>query len=271
MPLDGDDQLCMGFELTVDPHVRVFEYTEEGGPVHHFSIRYPHRELKITATAVVATYLEDPFKGLNLIYDDWRSLDQVRESHLEFVMETPYVRFLPQIKLLADSVQKSGSVANWVIHLGNKINELLAYDPDVTHVHTTLPEVLSLKAGVCQDFAHLMLACLRMSGVPSRYVSGYLYVGENESFRGAQATHAWVEVLLPDGRWLGIDPTNRQLANDHYIRVHTGTDYSEVTPTRGIFTGTGTESLDVGVRITRDHLTEEANRRAIPVKSSHIS
>ena len=141
-------------------------------------------------------------------------------------------------------------MAKYAIDLGERIHDLLAYDADATHVHTPLSYVIEHRAGVCQDFAHLMLACLRAKCVPARYVSGYLYSG-GEGLRGDEATHAWVECVLPDGRWLGLDPTNRCLANDHHIRVHTGRDYDEVPPTRGIYTGPQAERLEVEVSVVR--------------------
>ncbi len=103
------------------------------------------------------------------------------------------------------------------------------------------------------DFAHLIWKSRAAGrwGVPARYVSGYLYVAGVEGLRGEQATHAWVECLLPSGRWLGVDPTNDVLVNDRYIAVHSGRDYSDVTPTRGVYIGTPAKSLDVSVQVDR--------------------
>jgi transglutaminase-like putative cysteine protease len=96
-----------------------------------------------------------------------------------------------------------------------------------------------------------MLACVRALGIPGRYVSGYLFGGQASGVRGDQATHAWLECRLPDGRWFGLDPTNALVANDHYVRVHTGRDYADVTPTRGVYTGYRATTLDVSVHVER--------------------
>ena len=251
MPLEGPEQRCLAFELRTDPPAKIFSYREQGGTVHHFVVRTPHTALTIEAEATVETLLEDPFAGLNLIEDDWAAEGALAERYPEFLASTPRVPVLDAAREIAAGVRAEGpSVADWAIALGERIHDLLAYDTDATHVETPLSYVIEHRVGVCQDFAHLALACLRARGVPARYVSGYLYSGD-EGLRGDAATHAWVECALPGGRWLGIDPTNRCLANDHHIRVHTGRDYDEVPPTRGIYTGPLAERLEVGVSVTR--------------------
>ena len=250
MPLEGSEQRCLAFELKVDPAAKLFSYVEQGGTVHHFVIRTPHSALTIQAETTVETLLENPFEGLNLIEDDWAPLLPLAERYPEFLASTPRVPVLDAAREIADGVPARAGVAQYAIDLGERIHDLLSYDTDATHVNTPLAFVIEHRAGVCQDFAHLALACLRSRGIPARYVSGYLYSG-GEGLRGDSATHAWVECVLPDGRWLGIDPTNRCLANDHHIRVHTGRDYDEVPPTRGIYTGPAAERLEVEVSVSR--------------------
>ena len=249
-PLDGSYQRCLAFDLKVDPPTKLFSYEEVGGTVHHFVVRTPHTVLTIEARTTVETRLDNPFEGLNLLEDDWREEAVLAERYPEFLASTPRVPVLDAAREIADAVPRTGSVAGYAIHLGERIHDLLAYDPDATHVNTPLSFVIEHRAGVCQDFAHLALACLRAKNIPARYVSGYLYSGV-QGLRGDEATHAWVECALPGGRWLGIDPTNRCLTNDHHIRVHTGRDYDEVPPTRGIYTGPAAERLEIAVRVER--------------------
>lgn len=249
-PLDGPDQQCLSFTIAVDPTAKVFSYIEQGGTVHHFVVRTPHTTLTISAETTVETLTTNPFEGVNLVGSDWAELPVLTERYPEFLASTPRVPVLDAAREIADAVPIAGSIAQYAIDLGDRIHDLLAYDNDATHVHTPLSYVIEHRAGVCQDFAHLMLACLRSKGIPARYVSGYLYAGD-EGLRGDEATHAWVECVLPSGRWLGLDPTNRCLANDHHIRIHTGRDYDEVPPTRGIYTGPPAERLDVSVSVTR--------------------
>ena len=145
------------------------------------------------------------------------------------------------------------------------------YTPGATTVDTPLPDMVAARAGVCQDFTHLMLAVCRRQGIPSRYVSGYLFTGEQAAsdqtqrlsqeaagsrersgLAGGDATHAWVECLLPNGRWYGFDPTNNLLANDSYITVHHGRDYDDVTPLRGVYKGATETTLEVSVRVIEE-------------------
>ena len=153
----------------------------------------------------------------------------------------------------------------------NAIHSDFAYTPGVTTVDTPLQDVVAGRAGVCQDFTHLMLAVCRRQGIPSRYVSGYLFTGEQAAsdqtqrlsqgsvagrarsgLAGGDATHAWVECLLPNERWYGFDPTNNLLANDSYITVHHGRDYDDVTPLRGVYKGASEAVLEVSVRVIEE-------------------
>jgi transglutaminase-like putative cysteine protease len=255
MPTTDAAQRCREFRLRTEPAVNVHAYEEPGGTVHHFGIRAPHDRLVILAEATVETFLANPFEGLDLMDASWEFYADPRTAadYTEFLVPSPYVSAHPAAAALAAEVrtQADGTIVGFLLSLNRTVNERFEYDPDATHVHSTLEEVVQLQAGVCQDFAHLMLACARSQGIPSRYVSGYLYTGDDAAMRGDQATHAWLECLLPDGRWLSLDPTNNLLADDRYIRVHTGRDYSEVAPTRGVYVGLAAESLEVSVRVER--------------------
>lgn len=253
MPLTDTNQRCIEFRVRTNPEVNVYAYEEPGGAVHHFGIRNPHSRLEIVAEATVETLLANPFDGLDLMGRDWGfyAAPATQAAYTEYLVPSRFVPTHPVATQIAEEVraESDGTVAGFLLALNRAIHDRMDYDPDATHVHSTLDEVVRLQAGVCQDFTHLMLACARSQGIPSRYVSGYLYVGAAAGMRGDQATHAWLECLLPDGRWLALDPTNNLLANDRYIRVHTGRDYSEVSPTRGIYVGVPASALDVSVRV----------------------
>lgn len=255
MPYSSEDQTCLEFKLLVSPPCKVFSYDEPGGTVHYFGVRSAHPLLEISAEAVVETHLSNPVAGLNLIDFDWGFYDRpdTRQEYAEFLAPSPYISLPEEVLRIAEQAKdgSNGAAADFALKLAHWVHETLTYDPDATHVLSRLDEVLELRAGVCQDFAHLMIACCRAIGVPARYVSGYLYVGGVDGMRGEQATHAWVECLLPGGRWLAIDPTNDLLMNDRYVAVHTGRDYSDVTPTRGVYVGTKAASLDVTVHLDR--------------------
>ncbi len=249
-PVSDASQTCRDFTLHVSPLTEIFNYETPGGLVHHFGVRGQHERLEVVARARVETHVSDPFVGVDLLQTDWAfyEAESTRQAYAEFLCDSPYVRVTPEIRAMASSMRKDGqTVTDYLIDLNGYLNGLLTYDPDATHVHSQLDEVLALKAGVCQDYAHLMVACCRAMGIPARYVSGYLYGGEG--IRGEQATHAWLDCVLPDAQWLSLDPTNNLLANDHHIRVHTGRDYADAAPFKGIYVGPPSSSLEVSVEV----------------------
>jgi transglutaminase-like putative cysteine protease len=120
------------------------------------------------------------------------------------------------------------------------------YDQKATTVRTSVAEVLQSKRGVCQDFAHFTIACLRSLGLAARYVSGYL---SRPHLVGGQASHAWVSVFFPGLGWLDLDPTNDQMANDGYVTLAWGRDYSDVAPVNGVAMGGGEQLINVSVAV----------------------
>lgn len=251
-PTDTNQEL-VDFRLTVEPHARTWFHARAGGTVHHFTLREPHDRMAVTAESLVRTRLENPYEGLNLVVPDWDVYegDTARMEQAEFLAASRFVDPVPAWELGKEAKEGQPTVARFLTELNRKIHSWLSYDKDATHVHSMVREVLEGRAGVCQDFAHVAIACCRAVGVPARYVSGYLYSGNDGSMRGEAATHAWAEAWLPDGRWLGFDPTNDLLVNDRYVRAHTGRDYDDCAPTRGVFLGPRTTALLVSVGVTR--------------------
>lgn len=253
-PLDDDTQRCIESHVFVRPEVPVYSYVHRGGTVCHFNIRAPHRSLRIEAVSLVETCVVDPFARLDLVThpeEDWAFYEDrgIRSDNAEWLQPTRAASFHPLLANLAGDCRKR-TTYEFLSDLNAAVRGLIAYAPGTTHVHTTIEEVLRDRAGVCQDYAHVMLAAARMFGIPARYVSGYLFTRKGEeALRGELSTHAWVECLLPDDRWHGFDPTNNLLANDHYVKVHFGRDYHDVPPTKGVYTGPPAESLKVSVQI----------------------
>ena len=126
--------------------------------------------------------------------------------------------------------------------------ENFTYTKGITNIETTVDEILTLKKGVCQDFAHILLQLLRTAGIPSRYVSGYICPNES-GFRGEGATHAWVEIYTPTQGWLGLDPTNNIWTMDNHVRLSVGRNFSDCTPIKGTFKGLARQTLSVCVSI----------------------
>ena len=259
MPLHDKSQALLAFELRTTPQSHIHWYEEPGGMVHTFGISEPHTELDIIAESLIETFPKPAFWGLNLIHPDVSIYfsESAREQFAEYLLPSLYVdhgsgalEFMPRID------HQNDCVANYMVTLCSAVHAFLEYRQDVTSVHTSVNEVVAIRGGVCQDFSHFMIACCRDQGIPARYVSGYLVSEGEEHLRGEMATHAWVEVPIYDElgqtfRWLSLDPTNNLVASDRYVRVHTGVDYSDVSPIKGTYIGLPASSMDVKVRVRR--------------------
>ena len=275
MPLSDDDQTCLDFRLTVAPPARVHAYDLPTGRVHYFDTRVPHSELSIRAESLVVTHRQNPFLFLPAANEngEFYRRESVRQDYAEYLTATERVQLYPETDRIAAISRKQASgagVVPFLMALTRQLYRVLSYAPGSTNVNTPILDVLENRAGVCQDFAHLMLAICRRQSIPARYVSGYLYTGEDRRTHpqsgggggsedgvphglvSGNAMHAWVECLLPDNRWHGFDPTNNLLTNDYYVKVHTGRDYGDVPPVRGVYRGPFAHTLEVDVRVTSD-------------------
>ena len=259
-PHDNREQRCHDFLLEIAPHAPLFFYESEGGRVHHFNIYPPHPSLEITVSSTVEVHRENPFTALQLVLPDchFYDLPEVMHQHYLFLQETDRTPALKECQEIAARLwaRAEGRTASFLLLLTNWIYDNFTYLPGVTHVNTSLSAFLQQRAGVCQDFAHLMLAVCRHQGIPARYVSGYLYNGVQAALVGGDATHAWVECLLPyknehEAHWCGFDPTNRLLVHSHYIKVHHGSDYDDISPIKGVYWGRSGEKLQVEVRVEK--------------------
>jgi len=181
---------------------------------------------------------------------------------LRYRQESPHVKLKNAFRDFAvPSFTDHDSLMVCAIRLMNNLFETLTYKPGATNTTTPLLEVLEKRHGVCQDYAHLMIACLRSMGLPARYVSGYLRTAPLNPLRdtnrnkpeskliGADASHAWVSVYVPPFGWIDLDPTNNLVVNMDHITLGWGRDFSDVSPLRGVITGGGAHQLIVGVSV----------------------
>lgn len=234
-------QRCNSFTLEVDPPAPIFEYTDfYGNRVHHFNLLRSHSRVSILGTSVVETGTGRKGGGEN---EEILQMDCSAESryvHLDAAVRD-FVRDLPA----EEDPEALAAV------LCRKINESFTYEPGATDVHSTSSVVMALGRGVCQDFAHVMLAGCRTLGLAARYVSGYLFGGSTPEGHD-EASHAWCEVWCgPEKGWVGMDPTHSTImADERYIRIGSGRDYGDVPPVRGTWKGSATETLSVSVRVT---------------------
>src|SRR5579875_3196351 len=269
-PRSDANQRCLTFHLSVSPRCRVFSCRDHlSNHVHHFDIPGQHGQLVIVAESLVEMHphLEVPD---SLPPGSWEELDRlVREGDFwEMLLPSEFATPTPALNELADhlDLRRSGDPLTVIHRLNKQLYEYFDYKPRSTKADSPIDLALKNRAGVCQDFAHIMIALLRSRlRVPARYVSGYLYHGEGAHDRSeSSATHAWIEAFLPELGWVGFDPTNNLLAGGRHIRTAIGRDYADVPPTHGMFRGRTRSELTVAVRVTP---SEDAPRldRELPV------
>jgi transglutaminase-like putative cysteine protease len=238
-PLDGAGQYCSSFALVTDPPgIRIRSHRDHSGnQIQYFELLEPHDRLTVTATSVVHT----PASFLV----GWREPSQL-ELH-DYLTQTEYVSLSEDVHAFAAAHSGEGSAAERGRRLMSAIFRSFEYESGVTDVRTRADEVLSLGRGVCQDFAHLMLAACRSGGICARYVSGYLFDPMIEGDNAA--SHAWVDVLEEGRGWISLDPTHDRDQTEAYVRVAVGRDYADVPPTRGVYKGSASETLAVHVTV----------------------
>ncbi|MZP28341.1 hypothetical protein GTO91_01220 [Heliobacterium undosum] len=176
-----------------------------------------------------------------------RDARDLTKSHAEWLMETTYCPFLPEVKDLAGDFRLSEGGWPEILRLAERLYQRYDYRKNSTEVDSSIGEILRNGAGVCQDFSHLMAAVLRVAGVPARYVSGYIPCGGH--LRGDSASHAWVEAWLPERGWTGVDPTNNCPAGPLHVKIAHGRDYGDIVPVKGVYRGRAKQSLQVSVDV----------------------
>lgn len=268
-PLNNAGQVLQGFDLSVQPAPAMHQTRVDahGNACTYFSLHTAHRELSVVARSEVwvANRYEglDPCQGATCA--DVRELLTYRahapfQSASEFLYASPYVPNLePLREYAAPSLLAGRPLAEAAIELMQRIHEDFDYAPASTDISTPVLDVFIERKGVCQDFAHLMLGCLRASGLAARYVCGYLLTQPppgQASLVGADASHAWVSVWVPGlgqdlaGDWLDLDPTNACVPGEHHVRVANGRDFGDVTPLRGVIRSGGEHTFLVHVTTT---------------------
>lgn len=251
------------FELTTDPRARIFARRDFlGNTVHHFDIPGAHMALSIIAETLVEVdddgLLPQPEGAAG-----WDALDAMNEEaeNWDYLTPSKFCQMTPLLHKFKEEIglSRHDTPLQVAIDLNDAVYENFSYVQRYTRADSPIDVALEARKGVCQDFSHIMISLLRDLGVPARYVSGYLYHRENSEDRSvADATHAWVEALLPGDRegssgWVGFDPTNKLFASQRHIRTAIGRDYADVPPTHGIYRGRTKAELQVAVNVSPAH------------------
>lgn len=275
-PRNVASQACEAWQLAISPApARVHEHCDYfGNSTSVFAIQDSHQSLTVTATSTVQRW---PVTAAPQLHESapWEmARDELQNAVYESALEARHLTLpsllVPCFPALAAYAKPSFPAGRPLLaavqDLCGRIYRELTYDKGFTTVTTPLRTVLEERRGVCQDFAHLAIGCLRSLGLPARYVSGYIETlpppGETHALRGADASHAWFAVFDPQHGWVDFDPTNDQIVGEQHVVLAWGRDYSDVAPLKGIIFGGGNHSLDVAVEMTR--IEEAAHASTAP-------
>ena len=261
LPRDLPQQKVLSAGLLIEP--QPYDYYERfdyfGNRTTYFSIQQPHDQLIVTATSEVETNAVSLSEVAGSLA--WEmAREQLRNARSaedldasQFVLDSPTVVVSDLILDYAlPSFSPGRPLIDAVRDLMQRIFHEFNYDPEFSTIATPLKDVLEHRSGVCQDFAHLAIGCMRSMGLAARYVSGYIETEPppgKERLVGADASHAWFSAYLPEHGWLDFDPTNNQLPGDRYITVAWGRDFTDVTPLKGVAFGSGEHELKVSVDV----------------------
>jgi transglutaminase-like putative cysteine protease len=246
--------------ITPSPAFRRERVDAFGNRVTYFSIEEPHKRLAVEALCEVTVpppaprplSFPLPWEAVRDGLRSARGADSVEAYSYTF--DSPHARASQALRAYAaPSFVPGRAFLEAVMELTTRIHGELTYDPRATTIATPLQQVLEQRRGVCQDFAHLQIACLRALGLPCRYVSGYLQTRPppgRPRLVGADASHAWVSVHLPDFGWIDFDPTNGSTPGEQHVTLACGRDFADVTPVRGVILGGGAHELKVEVDVT---------------------
>ncbi len=269
LPRPSERQSLEHLELRIDPSPATIQWHRDyfGNDVVFFALQQPHERLVVRTESRVdvrprpavdrqgSPPWEEVAAGVR------RARDDAGLGAFEMVWESPFV---PTGEPFADYARASFTpgrpLADALLDLNGRIHGEFRYDPEATTLATPIAEVLEQRHGVCQDFAHLMIGCLRSLGLPARYVSGYLRSAarregsaaeepDGEALVGGEASHAWVSAFCPTQGWIDVDPTNDAVPSERHVVLAIGRDYDDVSPLKGVTLGGGAHTVNVEVEV----------------------
>lgn len=262
MPRNTPRQTVLASKLDISPAPAVVATVLDyyGNHTSFFTVQEPHQRLIVRLESeVIVTDAPPPVAALTQRWEIARAMGRSDLSPaglevMEFAWPSPLAPAPKEAEEYAlASFTKGRPLLEAALDLNHRINQDFLYMPLVTTISTPITEVLKMRQGVCQDFAHLMIGCIRSMGLAARYVSGYLVNNPVEGFSptlvGADASHAWVSVFIPGIGWLDFDPTNDTITGEEHITLAWGRDYADVSPLRGIVLGGGMQTLAVKVEV----------------------
>ncbi len=256
-------------KISHDPVVESFiDYF--GNHVGVFSVIKPHNSLLIESIAEVIT------KPITMPGDEmdaaaqWEILQNLSSNigFIDFLKPETFIGYEDVKDILQQIFIQENTPLQNAVALSEYVYKNFTYKKGITGVETKAEELWRLKAGVCQDFAHMLILFLRMHEIPAKYVSGYICPKDKE-LRGEGATHAWAEAYIPNYGWIGLDPTNNCIVNDRHVRLATGRNFRDCTPVKGTYKGSGEHTLEVSVEIKNGIYHTKSETQELPKFSYH--
>jgi transglutaminase-like putative cysteine protease len=254
-PIKDAYQDVLKQEITITGHPVVDNHIDYyGNEVGSFTYSDPHSILIINSKILVST--KHRALPVNDIFpaQQWEDLKPLKNMvpYIDFLRQE-YFEGLTELETIVEQERSKDNTPYQVaLRFCQYVYNNFEYIKGVTTVETTLDEIWKLKAGVCQDFAHILTEMLRLVKIPARYVSGYICTYKN-GMRGEGATHAWAEAYIPDYGWLGIDPTNNCIANETHVRLAVGRNFTDCSPVKGVYKGSSGHRLEVSVSVDDDN------------------
>lgn len=268
-PIQDAQQVLKKHELTISHKPDLDEFVDYfGNRIGIFSVIMPITELTIQSDIEIeilpAAIPETNFP----IQEQWEKLNELREQfpYMDFMMLENFEKENEVAAVIQGLVDFSLTPFETAQILSKYVYDNFEYRKGVTTVETGADEIWRLKAGVCQDFAHILLVMLRRVGIPARYVSGYI-CPKGQELRGEGATHAWVEVCVPFYGWIGVDPTNNCIASNRHVRLAIGRHFTDCTPVKGTYKGSSEHTLEVSVSIENGEVKNDELAKKAPVFS----
>jgi len=257
-------QLCRSSRILIDPYPDVLTEYEDffGNKVMYFAIQREHNDLRVTVLSEIEKSARVAPEISLYGNTPWEEVRQQLSAQghayidaLQYIPETPMTTITPEVAAYAQQSFTPGRSLYAAAHeLMQRIHRDFRFQPGFTTIATPLSELMKQRRGVCQDFAHLAIACVRSAGLPARYISGYLETLPPpgvEKLHGVDASHAWFGVFIPDMGWVEFDPTNNQLPADQHITIGWGRDYADIAPLKGVIVSSGGHQLAVSVDVRR--------------------
>lgn len=260
-PINDEHQEVKNHKLIISHQPSVEVFTDYfGNQVGIFSVIKPHNKLVIQSDIEVISQ-EVQLAEENMSPEkQWQTLQEIKEQipFMDFLAQKNFDLSAEVLAVVTSMIKKSASPFTTAQTISTFIYNNFEYKKGITSVETKVEEIWKLKAGVCQDFANILLVMLRMMGIPARYVSGYI-CPKNHELRGEGATHAWVEAYTPFYGWVGLDPTNDCIVSDRHVRLAIGRNFSDCTPVKGTYKGSSEHTLEVSVSIENGKHVEESD------------